>query len=420
MKGFLAATLAAAILMPSALPQTAPEWKNRGESDIGLAAGNEKDPAKELELLKKWEQQYPDSALNDQRTFMTTQALTALITASFGKPDGPALDAGTKAAGQLIDGIGTYFDERLLALPQLAKMQSEAWAKARSSSEMQAHALLAYAATLKKDGATAESEYRKVLIIDPAQAESSYRLGAILLHEIAGSKDFTRYPEALYELARSLAVTGPGALPATGRTVAENALRTNYTNYHGSAEGLEDLIRQAASAALPPQGFHIMSFVDIAEAKQRDHNAWAEDHPDLAFWEIIREALQTQGEPFFATLQGVAFPPEGTDAYKGPAMFRGSVVSMPSPKQILVNVDGAAGDAILKFDDAIKGDIPAGTAIQFKGVVDGYTKEPYTLTISIQEPKTDITGLPENVTFGSAPKPSSRPKAAAKAPGKSR
>ena len=68
------------------------------------------------------------------------------------------------------------------------------------------------------------------------------------------------------------------------------------------------------------------------------------------------------------------------------------------------------GDAILKFDDNIKGDIPAGTDIQFKGVVDSYTKDPYMLTLNIQEPKTDIVGLPEDVKFvpDGAAKPQAR------------
>lgn len=422
MKRPVAHALLIAAFVAAAFPQSEPGWKNQAESDIGLAAGNEKDPAKELELLKRWEQQYPDSALKDQRTFMTTQALTALITSSFGRQDGPALDAGTNAARQLIEGLATYFNDALLKLPQLEKMQREAWVKARSTSEMQAHALLGWAAAVKKDDATAESEYRKVLTIDPAQAEASYRLGAILLHEMAGSQDFTHFSEALYELGRSLAVTGPGALPAAGRPVAENALRTNYNRYHGSGEGLDELMRQAANSAFPPPEFHILSIVEIDQAKQRDHDAWAKDHPDLAFWETIRTALQMQGDTFFSTLQGVGFPPEGSEAYKGPAMFRATVVSIPAPRQILVNVDSSAGDAILKFDEVIRGDIPAGTSIQFRGVVDGYSKDPYTLTIAIQEPRTDIVGLPEDVKFGPASrtpaKPAARP--GTKGPGKSR
>jgi len=391
----------------------APTWKDQGESDIGLAAEKEPDAAKKLELLKKWEQQYPDTAFQAQRTFMTTQALTALIIGAFGKPAGPALDAGGKAAHQLIDGLPTYFTDSLRSLPQLEKTSATDWANIRTTSEMRAHALLAYIAALNKDDATSEAENRKVLALDPTQAATSYQLGVAIIHETAVSNNFVRFSEALYDLARSLWVTGPNALPPAGRAAAEKALKANYPNYHGSTEGLDDLMKQVANSALPPPGFHILSIVEIANAKAADHAAWALQHPELDFWETIRAALLAQGDAFFASLQEVGFPPPSGDAYKGGAMFKGTVVSTPTSKQILVNVDDAAGDALLKFDDNIRGDIPAGTAIQFKGVVDSYTKTPgYVLTLEIQEPKTDITGLPDDVKF--VPDAAVKPKPGAK------
>jgi len=161
-------------------------------------------------------------------------------------------------------------------------------------------------------------------------------------------------------------------------------------------------LKQVGNAALPPAGFHILSVDEIAAAKAKDHAVWAAEHPELDFWETIRTALSAKdGDAFFTDhLQGVALPPPPSDTYKGGAMFKATVVSVPSPKQILVNMDNAAGDAILKFDETIKGEIPAGTTIQFKGVVDSYTKDPaYVLTLSIQDPKTDVAGLPEGAKF---------------------
>jgi hypothetical protein len=168
-------------------------------------------------------------------------------------------------------------------------------------------------------------------------------------------------------------------------------------------------MKQAAISVFPPDGFHIMSKIEIADAKAKDRAAWENAHPDLAFWETIRTALQTQGDAFFASLQGVGLPPPQSDAYKGQPVFKGTVVSQPSPKSILLNLDDPKGDVILKFDDNIKGEIPAGTQLQFKGVVDAYTKDPYTLTIQIQEPKTDLIGLPDGVTF--VPDAAATPKA---------
>ncbi len=401
--------LAAGILIAGTLTclvwgQAAPSWKDQGESDIGIAASNEPDPAKKLDLLKKWEQQYPDSNLKDQRTLLTAQALILVANGGFGKPDGPALDASKKAAQQLADGLGTYFAP---AVKPPATTDAQ-WAAAKTTTEMQAHSLLGYAALQKKDDATAEAEYKKVLTIDPTQAAASYTLGATIIREMIASKDTTRYSEAIYDFARSLSVAGPNALQPQIKDAADKALKKYYSNYHGSADGLDDVMKQASNSALPPSGYHIQSIVDIEEAKAKDHAAWAAAHPDLDFWENIKTALTTQGDAYFANLKDVGFPPAPSDSYKGPAMFKGVVVSQDA-KTITVNVDNApTGDAILKFDDNIKGTIPPGTSLQFKGVVDAYTKDPYTLTLLIQEPKTDLVGLPDDVKFvadGAAKKP---------------
>ena len=401
MKWFLVALL----LAGAALAQTAQDWSSPAESDIGIAASNEKDPAKQLDLLRKWEQQYPGSALKGKRELMMAQAQFRILQAAYTKTDPALLAAGQKAGRDLETHFGEYFDNA----NKPADVTQDQWTTARGSTESQMHLMLAYIAGVQKNDEGAEGELKKVLKVDPDQAIASYHLGLTIVHEMVGSKDPSRYSEALYDLARSLQVTGPGALTPQVKNAADASLKKQYANYHGSLEGLDDLLQQTTSAALPPADFHLRSVDDIAADKAKDHDAWAKEHPDLAFWETIRAALQTLAVTYFSTLQGVAFPPEGSDADIGPAMFRGTVISMSSPKQILVNVDSAAGDTILKFDDAIRGNIPAGTALQFRGVVDAYTKNPYTLTIAIEDPKTGIIGLPDDVKFGLAPKSPARP-----------
>ncbi len=410
----VAGILIAGTLTALVWAQAAPAWKDQGESDIGLAAGNEKDPVKQLDLLKKWEQQYPDSALKNQRTLMRAQALLAVMGQAYGKTDPAVLDAGKKAGQDLSDHFKDYFDDSV----KPAAATADQWAAARKTSEMQVHLVLAYIAQAQKNDADAESELKKVLAVDPTQASASYQLGSTIIHEMAVSKDLSRYSEALYDLARSLAVTGPNALPAAAKTSAENALKKNYGNYHGSTDGMDGLIKTASTSPLPPSGFHIDSIVDIEAAKEKDHAAWAAQHPDLDFWENIKTALTTQGDAYFANLKDVGFPPPPSDTYKGPAMFKGTVVSMPNNKQVLVSVDNVpTGDALLKFEDTIKGEIPPGTTLQFKGVVDSYTKEPYVLALNVQEPKTDLVGLPDGVTFVPEGAAAAKPKAgAAKGP----
>ncbi|HXE62735.1 MAG TPA: hypothetical protein VN519_04310 [Bryobacteraceae bacterium] len=376
---------------------TQPQWKDQGESDIGLAANKETDPAKQLELLKKWEQQYPDSALKKQRLLMVAQAQLKILQAAYSKTDPALLSAGQKAGQDLEAHFKEYFDDA----NKPAGVNQDAWTKARTQTESQVHLIMAYIAGVQKNDQGAEDELKKLLQVDPNQAIASYQLGVTVLHEMSVSKDLSRYSEALYDLARSLEVTGPTALQPNVKTQADASLKKQYTNYHGSTEGLDQLIQQTASAALPPAGFHLKSINDIEAEKAKDHAAWAAQHPDLDFWENIKTALTMQGDAYFTNLKDVGFPPAQSDSYKGPAMFTGKVVSQPDPKEILVNVDNApAGDCLLKFDDNIKGTIPEGTELQFKGVVEAYTKDPaYVLTLLVQEPKTDLVGLPDDIKF---------------------
>jgi len=153
---FVAGVVIAGSLTALVWGQAAPTWKDQGESDIGLAAGAEKDPAKQIELLKKWEQQYPASALKGQRTYMYMNAYVQIMGAAYGKPAGsPDLAAGQKAAQQLRDHLNEYFD----ASVKPAQATQAQWDGARKTVELQIPSVLAYIAQVNKDDTTAEAEY---------------------------------------------------------------------------------------------------------------------------------------------------------------------------------------------------------------------------------------------------------------------
>ena len=65
-----------------------------------------------------------------------------------------------------------------------------------------------------------------------------------------------------------------------------------------------------------------------------------------------------------------------------------------------MNVDNAAGDATLKFENPLKGTIDPGTEFKFKGVVESFVKDPYMLTFTAD--KEDVDGLPASVFAGAA------------------
>lgn len=87
-------------------------------------------------------------------------------------------------------------------------------------------------------------------------------------------------------------------------------------------------------------------------------------------WRKIRSALMApEGDKFFQQIKDAVTP----------TLFAGKVVSQPSPKTLVVNVDNPGGDATLKLGHTLKS-VDAGTVVYFNGAVDSYVKEPYMLT----------------------------------------
>ena len=191
-------------------------YKDQGEYDLAMAAGKETDPQKKLDRLKEWEQKYPDSKLKGQRTLLQAQSLLTIALSAFGKSAPPELlDAGQKAAQQIVDNLNNFFDPSV----KPAQATDAQWTTAKQQFELQAHSVLGWIAMAKKQDAAAEEEFKKVLALNPNDAQTSYWLGTVIIRQ----KNVARYSEALYDIARALWVTGPTA-PATGRPAAVRRL----------------------------------------------------------------------------------------------------------------------------------------------------------------------------------------------------
>jgi tetratricopeptide (TPR) repeat protein len=389
---------------PSPAPQAAQEspYKDQGEYDLATAAGKETDPQKKLDKLKQWEQKYPDSKLKGQRILIEAQAYLQIAMSAYGKTTPPELlDAGQKAAQTIVNNLDNYFS----ASVKPAGVDDAKWGEIRHTFELQAHSVLGWVAMAKKQAPQAETEFKKVLALDPNAAQVSYWLGSVIVSQ----KDVSRYSEALYHIARSLVVTGPEALPPAAATPYGAYLEKAYAGYHGDKTGLDELKKTVAGAALPPAGFHIDSVSEIEAKKFSDIEAFNKAHPDVALWRRIRDTLKSdQGDTYFGSVKGSEVPPEDIGTFKA------KIVTV-NEKELIVNVDNAGGDATLKFEHALNQKvINVGDALEFKGVVESFVKDPYMLTLTIDEPKESVKGLPENA-FSAAP---SRKAPVRKAPSK--
>jgi len=373
-------------------------YADQGEVDAGQAVTKATDPAKKLDLLKEWEQKYPNSKLNTTRYFMTAQALLQEAGPAYGQTAPPALiDGGEKAAQQLVDNMDKYLsDDVKTAL----KVPDDQWKTARAQIELQANSVLGWTAYVKKQDDLAEKEFKKVLQLNPNVALISWSLGSLIIRQ----HKVERYSEALYDLARALSVTGATALPAAAQAQYNDYLKKAYSGYHGDDSGLDQLKASVVTAALPPADFHIDSITEIENKKFANQDEFNKAHPDIALWRTMRDTLKGDGgDAYFATVKDSGFPPDTIGTLKA------KIVTV-NEKDLVVNVDNAGGDATLKFEKALNAKvINVGDAIEFKGAIDSFTKDQYMLTLVIDDPKEDIKGLPDNA-FSAAPARKAAPK----------
>jgi Tfp pilus assembly protein PilF len=397
-KRFGSVVIAGLVAAGAMIAQKAPAVKDQGEYDAIQAVQKEKDPQKQLDLLKVWEQKYPQSDFAGQRQLSIAQA-ESQVAAKGLAPNAAAgdQDAAQKAAQDLVQNLDTY----LAPANKPANATEDQWKQAHTQIEEQAHLVLATISSGKKDDPKAEEEYKKVLAIDPNNAAAAYSLGTLIYR----SKNVMRFSEAFFWIARSLQISGPAALNPAGKQAAEKFLRQAYSGYHGNDMGIDDLMKTASSSPSLPPNFHIDSAVEIANKEAGDAEAFAKAHPDIALWRKIRDALTAaDGDTYFMQIKGSEIPPqEGADFKK----FTAKVVMQTSPKELLLNLDNAAGDVTLRFENALKGTIEPGTEVKFKGVVEEFKKDPYNLVLTIEDPKEDVEGIPASA-FAGAPAPTKK------------
>lgn len=388
--------------------QAQKNWKDRAEYDLYNSIAHEQDPKKRLDLLDQWTQKYPKTDFEDLRVqaYLGTlgplsqqdpsvrpkaieyckkvlstdpKNFTALYWLAI---NAPAAGGASPSPDQISDaetaGNGLLNAQKPATTPQAD------WDKAKPQVEGLAHAALGWAASAKKDYATAQKEYEAYLKVNPNNSNISYQLGQTLLLE----KKPELYSEALWSFARAAAYDGPGSLPAANRTQVQAYFKKIYDQYKGNDEGADDLLAQAKNSALPPDGFKIESAAAKANAQAEALQARLQSDPALSLWYSLQQSLTgDQGETFFTSNVKDADIPGGANGVKD---FTGTVISMDPPerptKLVLGVLDPTKPDATLNFEEPLPaGAVKVGDKLQFSGVGESFTKEPYMLTFKDAE-----------------------------------
>ena len=139
--------------------------------------------------------------------------------------------------------------------------------------------------------------------------------------------------------------------------------------------------------------------------------------PIFAFWrDLVKEPLLKDGDTYFDTMKGALLPGEPGKA-KGFEKFKAKLISMTpanKPKTLVLALEKPdVADVTLKFEEPLPGNMEPGAELEFEGVPDSYTKEPFMVTF---HGDTDEAAgrLDGNESQG----PKSRPRARSKGPAK--
>jgi tetratricopeptide (TPR) repeat protein len=396
----------AALAMLASLPLAA-GWVDRGEYDLVLTIRAEASPEKRIALLERWTQKYPNSELHQQRrelylsayetlgddSHMLTLAkemvavqpdnfvgiywLSVLLPESK-TPSPEMLDAGEKAARQLLIGLNNYFSPERKS----AAVSADGWAQQRAAVERIAHRSLGWIQWQKGDYATAETEFTANLRQDPKSAESAACLGAVQ----ASQKQPEKQVAALWQLTRAASLRDEGALPDSQRRLMDTVSEQLYASYHGATDGLEELRTKAVAAAFPPADFSVESAAVIA-ARKADEEL-TRTNPELAAWLHLRKRLDADdGEAYFAqSLHNTTLP-----KLKGTLLL---VEPAKAPKTLVLALsDSSAEEVTLQLSAPFPNGAEPGIALEFEATADAFTRTPFRLTVTAAPDK--ITGWPE-------------------------
>jgi len=415
-------------------------WKGanggKEEYDLAQAISAAKDDKGRLEALDKWKTAFPQSDYADVREdqylfvyqganmhrqafdkaveilktnpnhFYALRAVISSVQALM--PPQPAdLDTAERTAKYIQDNLDTVF----AAANRPTNIKDTDWPPIKPAMKDAAHSAYLWVVMARKNPPRAETDLTAYLKKDPTQASTSYNLAGAIL---AQNKEHPeKQPIALYHFARAASYTGPGALAAPAQKQALDYISRTYTSYHGSNQGLPELLAMAKSNPFPPEGFTIKSNVDILREKAEEQAKLDAANPILAFWrDNIRERLLMEGDSYFELMKGALLPGEAGKA-KGFEKFKAKLISMDPPTKpktlVLALEKPDVADVTLKFEEPLPGTMEPGADLEFEGAPSSYTKQPFMVTFDVDMELKQLVGW-----TGKNPPGASKSKAAPK------
>ena len=388
--------------------QQASPFKDRAEYDAFNAIEQAKDPSQQVELADKYLTAYPQSKVAERVVTVKLQAyqklnkipevqqtaeklieinpkqvyalflLSTLFPQTFNDKDPAAEQKLSAAVDHAKAGL-----EQTAALTKPANLSDEDFKKQKDQLDVAFHQTLGYASLQRKDYPAAAEELRKTVQIDPNNAGALYQLG-VADRSMKPSKD----DEALWAIARAISVTGPSALPPANQAQVKEYLGKVYENVHGSADGLDDVLKQTASAPTLPQDFHVKTADEGKPAEpepapqpveaKRELSVKPEELTDFG---VIQKYLQAGGqrsEDTWTLLKGQSFPLPGKVVAATPAARPKTIQLAVAPE--LQTQEGKYDVEVTLATPSAK-PIAKGETITLEGTLDSFRARPFLLKL---------------------------------------
>jgi len=395
-----------------------PQWKDRAEFDLFELIRKEQNPQAKLQLLQQWEQKYPGTDFKDGRFELTVQTYQQLgkakemldtakawvafnpkslsgwywinlLTVSMNDTSPAALDQGEKAAKALLEQI----EDALSPAKKPAQATEDQWKQQRSTMEYVAYRTLGWVALERQQYVEADKYFIDALKRNPNDSQVSAWAGRANVR----TKQLERQGIALFHFARAAVYSGPGGFPEQARQQLMSSFEKNYINFHGSKEGMEEVLKLAQTSAVPPEGFKIESQDEIMVKQEEELK---KTNPVLALWVgIKRELTGADGAAYFEnSLKNAHIPgPDGIMVGETTIKrLKGTVVSVDPPKRPKKVVLGLSSpnmsEVTLVFENPLPVAPEPGTVLEFGGVVTEYSLEPFNVTFEVSP--AEVSGLP--------------------------
>ena len=273
------------------------------------------------------------------------EALTAVLrigpTLNNNSPSAADLDAVEKAAEYVMHNPDKVFDNS--NRPDIVTAAD--WPKVKPYWGPQSRIILIAAYTARNDEARMEAKLKEKAAEYPT--DSIYPLALLNMYFKQIKAHPEKQPLVLFYYARAAATD-----PANSAKYMASFTK-NYKIYHGSDEGLNDVVALAKSSPVAPADFKIKSTVDIAQEKADQEAKENAANPAMAMWKVIKTGLTGDNPDQFwdGSAKDAALP--GKDpATQADLKWKAKIVSMKPamrPKTLVLSIEKPEGDVTLEL-----------------------------------------------------------------------